>query len=324
MLISVVIPAYNVAGCIDRAIDSVLAQTHRDVELLVVDDASSDDTVALVERRAAADPRLRLLRSEVNAGPSVARNRGLDAASGEWVAVLDSDDAYVPERLERLLAIATAEDATVVCDNLLYYDFATDAVTGRAMADLDETMVRTVGIHDFLANTITGRSPFDYGLLKAMMRRDFLNEHRLRYPADLRHGEDYVLYARTLLAGARFVLTGQAFYYFTQRVGGPRQQRSLFSRTVANFDGMRRHTLQLLEHPAVDATSASLIRRRADAILWHQSRERMATRLLARDLPGLLVETVRDWRVAALLGQKVLARLVPSLGAGKEAGGTAS
>src|SRR5687768_6755484 len=105
MLASVVVPAFNVAGCLDRAIDSVLAQTVRDFEIIVVDDASSDATADLARRRAAQDPRIRLLQNRVNSGPSVARNHGIAAARAEWVAILDADDAYEPDRLESLCAI---------------------------------------------------------------------------------------------------------------------------------------------------------------------------------------------------------------------------
>lgn len=99
-LVSVVMPAWNAAATIARSIESVLAQSHRQVELLVVDDASTDATAGLVAGYAAADVRVRLLRQAANGGVATARNAGIAAARGEFVAFLDSDDRWHPRKLE--------------------------------------------------------------------------------------------------------------------------------------------------------------------------------------------------------------------------------
>ncbi len=95
MSISVVIPAYNTAKYIGRALDSVLAQTHKPDEIIVVDDGSTDDTAGIVETYSS---QVRLIRRE-NAGASVARNTGINAAKSEWIAFLDGDDEWLPENL---------------------------------------------------------------------------------------------------------------------------------------------------------------------------------------------------------------------------------
>jgi glycosyltransferase involved in cell wall biosynthesis len=99
--VSVVIPTYNRAAVLGRAIKSVLAQTFPDLECIVVDDGSTDWTVALVG--GFQDPRLRLLRLPLNRGASHARNVGIQAARGELLAFLDSDDEWLPQMLERLV-----------------------------------------------------------------------------------------------------------------------------------------------------------------------------------------------------------------------------
>ena len=96
--VSVIIPAYNASRTIGAAVDSVLAQTFTDLELLVIDDGSQDDTADVVS--AFADPRVKCVRKE-NGGVSVARNWGLDLATGSYVAFLDADDAWRPAKLER-------------------------------------------------------------------------------------------------------------------------------------------------------------------------------------------------------------------------------
>jgi glycosyltransferase involved in cell wall biosynthesis len=103
-LVSVIMPAYNAAAFIAESIESVLHQTHAAFELIVIDDGSSDDTAAIVERYAAADARVRLIRCRNSGKPSIARNIGIGQASGDYLSFLDSDDVWLPERLARTVA----------------------------------------------------------------------------------------------------------------------------------------------------------------------------------------------------------------------------
>lgn len=96
-LVSVVVPTYNRAHCIGNAVASILGQTFRDLELLVVDDGSKDDTAALMASY--HDPRLRYLPQPVNRGRNAVRNVGIREARGEFVAFLDSDDVWLPDKL---------------------------------------------------------------------------------------------------------------------------------------------------------------------------------------------------------------------------------
>ena len=98
-LVSVVIPTYNRAYCIERALDSVLRQTHQDLEIILVDDGSTDDTRELIARRYGHDGRVRYIHQQ-NAGVSAARNTGLREVRGDFVALLDSDDVWKPWKLE--------------------------------------------------------------------------------------------------------------------------------------------------------------------------------------------------------------------------------
>lgn len=120
--VSVVIPVHNRAAEVVRAIDSVRAQTFGDWELMVVDDASTDGTADAVAAHVAGDPRMRLIRLARNGGVSAARNAGIREARGEWIAFLDSDDWWMPAKLERQMARAAervaaggAAPAMVMC-----------------------------------------------------------------------------------------------------------------------------------------------------------------------------------------------------------------
>lgn len=138
--VSVVIPTYERADLVGRAVDSALAQTVEDVEVIVVDDGSTDGTHEAVA--AESDPRVRYLEHETNRGVSAARNTGIEAASGEYVAFLDSDDEWLPRKLERqLAALDDRGDGWVGA----YCDVATAGLSGlsRLAAAVSETLFRS-------------------------------------------------------------------------------------------------------------------------------------------------------------------------------------
>jgi glycosyltransferase involved in cell wall biosynthesis len=102
-LVSVVIPAFNAEADIGQALGSVLAQTYREIEVIVVDDGSADDTSAIVASFERSDPRVKLVR-QANAGVGAARNAAIRAARGKYIAPLDADDLWFPEKLEKQVA----------------------------------------------------------------------------------------------------------------------------------------------------------------------------------------------------------------------------
>lgn len=104
--VSIVTPAWRAAATVGETIESVLRQTYSEWEMLVVDDCSPDDTRARVAEFSARDPRVKLLPHVKNAGPAAARNTALSAARGRWIAFLDSDDIWLPQKLERTIAHA--------------------------------------------------------------------------------------------------------------------------------------------------------------------------------------------------------------------------
>ena len=113
MKVSVVMPAYNAARYIEASISSVQAQSFSDWELLVIDDASNDETLKILERMSGKESRIRVLRNESNRGVAESRNRGVLEAKGEWIAFLDSDDLWRADKLEKQLGLI---DTNSQCD----------------------------------------------------------------------------------------------------------------------------------------------------------------------------------------------------------------
>ncbi len=110
-LVSIVMPAYNCEKYVVEAINSILAQTYRNWELLVLDDGSKDNTLRIIKEFSQKDSRIKALPNGKNMGVSATRNRGIELASGEWIAFLDSDDMWKPEKIEKQFEIVEKEAA---------------------------------------------------------------------------------------------------------------------------------------------------------------------------------------------------------------------
>ena len=113
-LISVIMAAYNAEKTIEKAIQSVLEQTYAEWELIVVNDCSKDRTLEIVNSLLESDTRIRLINNDKNSGVSITRKNGLACASGEWIAILDSDDFWLPDKLEKQMNIIRENDAELV------------------------------------------------------------------------------------------------------------------------------------------------------------------------------------------------------------------
>lgn len=127
-VISVVIPSYNRSEFIPRAVRSVFRQTFNDIELLVIDDGSTDDTILLLHSLQQEDSRLKVIQHERNLGSQAARNTGILASHGEFIAFLDSDNEWMPDKLERQISLINDSSSNI---GALYSGFIRVHVDGR-------------------------------------------------------------------------------------------------------------------------------------------------------------------------------------------------
>jgi len=134
--VTVIIPTFNRGHLIQRAIKSVLEQTYKNLELIVVDDCSTDDTEFKVKE--VIDNRLSYIRNEKNSGPSASRNKGIEISKGEYIAFLDSDDRWLPAKLEKQLkVIQTDDEAGAVHCGIEFLDFNTGEKIRESLMDAD-------------------------------------------------------------------------------------------------------------------------------------------------------------------------------------------
>jgi succinoglycan biosynthesis protein ExoO len=220
--VSVLIPLYNSESTIERAVRSALAQTLQDLEVLVADDASTDGGAAIVEAIAREDGRVRLLRLPANRGKPHAMNVMISVARGAWLAVLDADDAYHPARLELLIRGALAANTAMAADNLNYIDsgvYDPDGFGAVVRQGFDpEAGDRILEKQDMLRDSSSFAS-FDYGVLKPVIRRDFVEAHALCYDESSRLAEDFTYLLEYFVAGGTMYLTGRALYDWTMPFG---------------------------------------------------------------------------------------------------------
>ena len=224
--VSVVIATYNDAAFLSDAIESALSQTGVTVEVVVVDDASTDATPDLIARWAEKDPRIVPIRRLRNAGQSAGRNEGIARAQGRWIAILDGDDRFEGDRLHRLLSGAEAGNFDLVADNQTLV-FADGSSEPRLMlADLRQDRTVDIGVY-LRGNLPKAGLRVEYSFLKPMIRRDFLLSRGLRYDEGIRFGEDYDFLLNCLLASGRFLLVPYAGYRYLVRRSGLTAEHTL-------------------------------------------------------------------------------------------------
>lgn len=218
--VSVIIAAWRAAPFIEKAIASALASTGVAIEVIAVDDASPDDTFAVLKRIAAADPRVIALQLPRNGGPSAARNRAIEAARGRYIAVLDADDAILPGRFAELVAVADRDNADIVVDNMTNVDEAGQALTDNPFLKAAEyKQSRTIDLATWIRQNTPMTEGDKLGYLKPLIRRARLIQSGISYDTALRNSEDYYLIADLLAAKAHMVYTPSAGYFYTRSSG---------------------------------------------------------------------------------------------------------
>jgi glycosyltransferase involved in cell wall biosynthesis len=296
--VSVIIPTYNRGALLVEAVESALAQRRPPDEILVVDDGSRDDTAA---RMAAYGERVRYVR-QANAGPSAARNHGFRLARGEYLALLDSDDLWTPDRLERQLEVLQRHPDTDVV-------FGREVLFGAGQPDRDWNL-HDPEVRRVLAQTAGPLVPILPVLIRenvvptstALFRRALLDRTG-GIDESLRQAEDWDLWLRFALAGARFAHVPSPLC--RRRMHDSNLIHDKEARMQATLAVLERHLPQLRELRAVAEQRCSELAYDLGSLRLRGRQFQAAAALFARVQPGT-VPTAKLWCKRLLAG--VLAR----------------
>ena len=218
-------PVYNGVAFLREAVRSVLDQSFEDFEFLIIDDASTDESGSLI--RSYADERIRLVLNETNMGQAASLNKGLDLASGEYIARLDQDDVCLPMRLDRQVKLLNARPDVCVCCT---WEYTIDA-KGRRVRDWCST-INDFGV--YLGTLTLGLCPVWHP--STMFRRDTVLELG-GYDPSFAPAEDYDLWTRIALARLSGAIVPE--FLLLQRVHGG--QQSITRRSVQQDNTRRAH-----------------------------------------------------------------------------------
>jgi len=208
LVVSVVMPAYNAARTLSVAVNSVFAQTYNNLELIICNDASSDSTTDILS--SITDPRVKVIHNETNLGEGPARDRAIQQASGAWIAVIDADDAWHPDRLAVLTQDANPSEDVMIFDDILEcHDTPSGMVPWRALRGKyafggNGSDIVSVPVRDFIIS--------DRLLIKPLMPARLI--HRRIVHTNRKFGADTEFFLRLMAAGARLRYVPRAMYHY--------------------------------------------------------------------------------------------------------------
>jgi glycosyltransferase involved in cell wall biosynthesis len=291
--VSVIMPAYNVAQYLEDALGSVLAQTFRDFEVLVVDDGSADATVKIAQQFAARDARVRLLQQQ-HGGLSRARNTAIGSARGRFLALLDSDDMWHPQFLAAQLEVFERGPSDIVTGNALDLGGPRDGRPSRPFPDRRPVP----GLATIIAD-------IEAVFIMSMFRREVVARIGL-FDETLQSNEDYDYWLRAAVAGMTFARNDRPLGYYRRRCDSlSANDVRMLSGVLAVYQKLRPRIvdrpfeLALLDRQ-VERFSTELLAAQACVAIEAGDRETAAARLadLRRLRPGtafILAELLARW-----------------------------
>ncbi|CUJ19309.1 glycosyltransferase family 2 protein [Cognatishimia activa] len=195
MKISVIMANYNGARYLPAAIASLQRQTVQDWELIICDDASNDNSAKIAQNAAASDDRIKFVANPSNKGAAAARNLGLDAADGDWIAIVDSDDLLHPQRFEQMLELAQAGHP-LIADDLLYFSESASAAGRTHLQALDLTAPKQFDFNEVMLSDMPSSPTPSLGYTKLFVAKSLVDG--LRYDESMKVSEDFDFLLRLL------------------------------------------------------------------------------------------------------------------------------
>lgn len=242
-MVSVVLPTYNRAALLPAAVDSILNQTYQNFELIIIENGSTDNTMDLLNAYRKKDKRIKIINNKTNRGISYARNAGNKIARGKYIAIMDSDDISLPDRLEKQIAfmeknpdIAAASSWKKELDSGIVWTRTTD----------EQEMIFAMHFNNIMGHPET------------IMRRDFLTQHNIRYNEQLISSVDYDLFKQIIFAGGKIArqpvtillyrmhMENDPKYYRAQVIARRKISKEFFKKYGIEWNGETKPTCDLI------------------------------------------------------------------------------
>lgn len=211
-LVSVIITTYNSELYIRKCLNSVLTQNYTNLEIIIVDDNSQDNTVSIIENT--IDSRIQLYNNKENKGPAYSRNLAINKCSGTWISILDSDDWIDPERILEFIKIQNENEVDVILDNMHFIHDGSKIPFSNKFKDVNlniNTPIKEIYLDEFLK--------FDLAILQPFFKSSFIKANKILYPEEIRYSEDFIFMMECFKYEARVILTSKPLYFYRIRKG---------------------------------------------------------------------------------------------------------
>ena len=207
-LISIIVPVYNSELYINRCLDSLLKQTYKNIEIIIVDDGSKDNSLQLIKDYANRDSRIKVY-TQSNQGPSVARNTGLDNSTGKYIMFVDADDFIDKNMVTNMVeGIKDDKNTLVLCDNS---EIWANEIEERKLFDTDKNYIKKVDVIKAIAS---GKAGLVCGKL---FNKNIIKEHNIKFDKEIKMCEDQIFFLNISRYCDNFVYIPKQLYFYDRR-----------------------------------------------------------------------------------------------------------
>ena len=210
VLVSIVVPAYNVENYVERCLNSLLAQIYKNIEIIVIDDGSNDNTGLLCDNMAKHDKRISVFH-QVNRGLSAARNKGIDNAKGEYITFVDSDDLVDPELISKMIEISRKEEADIVQCSVFAF------INERDISNIKSKSFKIYSSRDMCENLLDGKYENSGVVWAKLYNRRLFGD--LKFSVGKQHEDEFLVYKLFWNSNRIAVLDSQLYFYQSKRPG---------------------------------------------------------------------------------------------------------
>ncbi|HFI0795947.1 TPA: glycosyltransferase family 2 protein [Streptococcus suis] len=242
-LISVIVPVYNVENYLRQCLDSIIRQTYQHLEIILIDDASTDTSTAICQEYVNKDKRIRMIRVPSNLGVSNSRNLGLENMTGEFVTFVDSDDYLNTDMIEQLYQLAITEQADIVLGD--YYRFIEE--NGNFLIHNYEDFYETLSFEDYLDRVFTGATDNYITVWGKLFKSSlFQKDYPIRFPSLQHSNEEQQVTHLLFLKSEKTVYLSYAGYCWRKRLNSLTSSTINLKHVADDLDGFEKRYFDLL------------------------------------------------------------------------------